>query len=95
MSLDSFTDTLETFRYRSCEELEWATKASVCAQLEDDLTLVKSSLVAQDSIAAVNALSDFIELVEQEKDASLTSEGYALLYCNAEALRARLAGKNE
>lgn len=95
LSLDSFTDTLETFRYRSCEELGWATDTAVCGQLEESLSQVKISLLAQDSVAAANALSNFIELVEQEKDASLTSEGYALLYFNADYLRAKLVGKNE
>jgi hypothetical protein len=90
LSLNSFTDTLETFRYRSCEELGWATDAAVCGQLEENLSQVKISLLAKDSVAAANALSNFIELVELEKDASLTSEGYALLFFNAEYLAERL-----
>ena len=90
MSLDSFTDTLETFRFRSCEELDWATDATVCGELADDLSEVKTNLQAGDSLSAANALSNFIELVEQEKGESLTSEGYALLYFNAEYLAERL-----
>ena len=89
-----FTDTLETFRFRSCEELNWATNAKVCGELEDNLSEVKANLQAGDSRSAANALSDFIELIEQEKDESLTSEGYALLYFNAEYLRKRLAGED-
>jgi hypothetical protein len=90
MNLDSFTDTLETFRLRSCEELGWATDAEICGELEDDLSKLKTALQDQDSVQAANVLSDFIELVEQEKDASLTSEGYALLFFNAEYLAERL-----
>jgi hypothetical protein len=90
MSLQDFTDTLETFRLRSCEELGWATDAEVCGQLKDDLSEIKTALQDQDSVQAANVLSDFIKLVEQEKDASLTSEGYALLYFNAEYLAERL-----
>lgn len=90
MSLDSFTDTLETFRFRSCEELDWATDATVCRELADDLSAVKANLQAGDSLSAANALSNFIELVEQEKGESLTSEGYALLYFNAKYLAERL-----
>ena len=44
----------------------------------------------EDSLSAANALAEFIALVEAEKDASLTSEGYALLYFNAEYLADRL-----
>ncbi|MBO6794531.1 MAG: hypothetical protein JJ895_11515 [Balneolaceae bacterium] len=92
MSLDSFTDTLETFCFRSCEELGWANDGTVCGQLEDDLSEIKTNLQEGDSLSAANAISDFIELVEQEKDESLTSEGYALLFFNAEYLRRRLEG---
>ena len=86
----AFTDTLETFRFRSCEELEWANDAGVCEELEDDLSEVKTALETEDSLAAANALAKFIALVEAEKNASLTSEGYALLYFNAEYLADRL-----
>ncbi|MBO6794533.1 MAG: hypothetical protein JJ895_11525 [Balneolaceae bacterium] len=89
-----FTDTLETFRFRSCEELNWATNSGVCGELKNDLSDIKANLQAGDSLSAANALSDFIKLVEQEKDKSLTSEGYALLYFNAEYLRRRLVGEN-
>ena len=90
LSLEAFTDTLETFRFRSCEELNWATDATVCGELEDDLSDIKANLQAGDSLSAANFLSDFLELVEQEKDESLTSEGYALLFFNAEYLAERL-----
>jgi hypothetical protein len=85
-----FTDTLETFRHRSCEELEWATDAGVCVELEEDLSEIRTALVAGDSLSAANALAEFIALVETEKNTSLTSEGYALLYFNAEYLAERL-----
>jgi hypothetical protein len=88
--INILTDTLETFRFRSCEELDWATDTVVCGELENDLYDVKANLQAGDSLSAANALSDFIELVEQEKGESLTSEGYALLYFNAEYLAERL-----
>lgn len=84
------TDTLKTFRFRSCTELDWATDTVVCGELENDLSEVKANLQAGDSLSAANALSNFIELVEQEKGESLTSEGYALLYFNAEYLAERL-----
>ncbi len=91
----SLTDTLETFRHRSCEELEWVTDAGVCIELEDGLSEVKANLQAGDSLSAANALTEFIDLVEVEKETSLTSEGYALLYFNAEYLRRRLDDANE
>ncbi len=89
MSLIDFSDTLETFRFRSCEELDWATDATVCGQLENELSQVKTALLAEDSLAAANALQRFIDLVEAEKEASLTSEGYALMYFNAQYLKKR------
>jgi hypothetical protein len=93
-SSESFTDTLETFRFRSCEELDWATNSGVCGELENELYQIKTALQKKDSVEAIHALSTFIELVEQEKDKSLTSEGYSLLFFNAEYLRKRLAGED-
>ncbi len=90
ISLISFTDTLETFRHRSCEELEWVTDAGVCIELEDGLSEVKANLQAGDSLSAANALKRVIDLVEAEKETSLTSEGYALLYFNAQYLGEKL-----
>ncbi len=90
LSLKSFTDTLETYRYRSCEELGWATDTTVCGQLEQQLTDVKTALQDQDSLGAANVLSEFIQLVEEEKETNLTSEGYALLFFNAQYLAERL-----
>ena len=90
LSFIDFTDTLETFRFRSCEELDWATDAGVCGELQDYLSEVKTALEMEDSLSAANALAEFIALVEAEKNASLTSEGYALLYFNAEYLADRL-----
>lgn len=92
-SRESFTDTLETFRSRSCEALGWATDTTVCGQLEDHLSQVRTALTTDDSLSAANALKVFIDLVEAEKEASLTSEGYALLYFNAQYLAGRLAEK--
>ncbi len=89
-TLDAFFDTLEPFPVRSCEELDWATDSTVCGQMETRLSEVKTSLVAEDSLSAANALKVFIDLVEAEKEASLTSEGYALLYFNAQYLAERL-----
>jgi len=89
-SLTSFTDTLETYRQRSCQELGWANDPAVCSQLEEDLNQVRSNLAAGDSLAAAGALQDFINLVQAEKDASLSSEGYALLFFNADYLADRL-----
>jgi len=90
MSLEAFIDTLETFRFRSCEELDWATNTTVCGTLEDQLSDVKASLSTGDSLSVANTLQDFLELVEAEKDQSLTSEGYALLYFNGKYLADRL-----
>ncbi len=90
LSLKSFTDTLETFRFRSCEELGWANNATVCGQLVQQLAEVKTALQDQDSLGAANVLSEFIQLVEEEKETSLTSEGYALLFFNAQYLAERL-----
>ena len=89
-SLSTFIDTVEVYRHRSCTELGWATDPGVCGELEDDLSEVKTALESEDSLSAANALKRFIDLVEAEKDASLTSEGYALLYFNAEYLADRL-----
>ena len=94
LSLESFTDTLETFRLRSCEELGWANDTTVCGQLENRLTEVKAALQNQDSVLAANVLAEFIELVKAEKETSLTSEGYALLFFNAEYLAERLRGED-
>jgi len=44
-------------------------------------------------VAAAGALQDFINLVQAEKDASLSSEGYALLFFNGQYLWKRLQGK--
>ena len=93
-SSESFTDTLETFRFRSCEELDWATNSGVCGELENELYQIKTALQKKDSVEAIHALSTFIELVEQEKDKSLTSEGYSLLFFNAEYLHSRLVGED-
>ena len=90
LSLQDFTDTLETFRYRSCEELGWATDEGVCGQLESYLEDVRSYLNNEDSLRAADALQDFIDLAESEKDNSLTSEGYALLYYNGRYLLEKL-----
>lgn len=95
LSLFDFTDTLETFRFRSCEELGWANDTRVCTQLEDDLLAVKTALVSEDSLVASNALNRFIKLVETEKEGSLTSEGYALLYFNAQFIAERLPDPRE
>jgi len=83
-------DTLETYRQRSCEELGWANDPQVCSRLEEDLNQVRSNLSAGDSLAAAGALQDFINLVQDEKEASLSSEGYALLFFNADYLADRL-----
>jgi len=89
-SLSEHIDTLETYRQRSCEELGWANDPAVCSRLEEDLNQVRSNLSAGDSLAAAGALSEFINLVESEKEASLSSEGYALLFFNADYLAGRL-----
>jgi len=94
LSLESFTDTLETFRFRSCEELGWANDTTVCGQLENQLSEVKTALQNQDSVQAANVLAEFIELVKAEIETSLTSEGYALLFFNSEYLAERLRGED-
>ncbi|MEQ9036156.1 hypothetical protein [Gracilimonas sp.] len=87
---NQLTDSLYNFLGRSCSELGWATDSTVCGQLEQQVNDVGDFLSAQDTVQAANALKEFIDLVEAEKDASLTSEGYALLYYNAQYLAARL-----
>lgn len=89
-SLSTFIDTMEVYRHRSCTELGWANDTKVCEELENDLSEVKTALEMEDSLSATNALAEFIALVETEKDASLTSEGYALMYFNAQYLADRL-----
>jgi len=89
-SLSEHIDTLETYRSRSCSELGWANDAAVCSTLKGQLSDVRSFLAAGDSVAAASTLAEFINLVEQEKDASLSSEGYALLFFNARYLADRL-----
>jgi len=62
--------------------------------LENQLSEVKAALQNQNSVLAAKVLAEFIELVEQEKETSLTSEGYALLFFNAEYLAERLRGED-
>lgn len=90
ISLQGFTDTLQTFRSRACEELDWANDTVVCNQLEGHLNDIENALTTQDTLQAAIALQDFIDLVQAEQNESLTSEGFALLYYNARYLATKL-----
>jgi hypothetical protein len=89
-------DTLETFRYRSCEELNWVTNHGVCNSLEVKIRNVKRHIERGKTKQAENVLNAFLNEVKAQRGKHITEEGYALLYYNAEYLRDQLnKGKEE
>lgn len=81
--------------------MDWLGNPSFVTQLENQLGQVRSKLVAGDSVQAAGSLANFIELVQATNHgqgpagASLTSEGYGLLYFNARYLLDRLPEPQE
>ncbi|MBO6586910.1 MAG: hypothetical protein JJ953_12450 [Gracilimonas sp.] len=90
MNLISFTDSLETFRYRSCEELGWITNQGICNSLQVKLRNFRRHLERDKPKQARNVLHAFINQVEAQRGKHITEEGYALLYFNAEYLMDKL-----
>jgi hypothetical protein len=91
----TFLDTVINQPDRA-ESLEWISDQSFADELNNQLQQTRSHLVAGDSVKAAAALSNFVDVVEATNagqgppGASLTSEGYALLYFNAKYLLDRL-----
>ena len=90
MSPQDFTDSLETFRLRSCEELGWITNQGICNSLRVKLRNVRRHLERDKPKQARNVLNAFINQVEAQRGKHITEEGYALLYFNAEYLMDKL-----
>lgn len=87
ISPQDFTDTLETFRYRSCEELNWVTNHGVCNSLEVKIRNVKRHIESGKTKQAANVLRAFLNEVKAQRGKHITEEGYALLYFNARYIR--------
>ncbi|MEX2602787.1 MAG: hypothetical protein WD361_01225 [Gracilimonas sp.] len=87
MSLQDFTDTLQTFRYQACEELGWVTNHGVCNSLEVKIRNVKRHIERGQLKQAGNVLRAFLNEVDAQRGKHITEEGYALLNFNARYLR--------
>jgi hypothetical protein len=91
----NFLDSLRSHIPKS-QDLNWLGDGAFAAGLRAQLGQVRSNLVAGDSLAAVTTLTNFVDIVEATNQgqgppgATLTSEGYALLYFNAQYLLERL-----
>jgi hypothetical protein len=90
MSLIDFTDTLQTFRRRSCEELGWITNKGICNSLDVKLRNVERHLERDKPRQAGNVLNAFLNELNAQRGKHITEEGYALLYYNAEYLQQRI-----
>jgi hypothetical protein len=90
MSLIDFTDTLQTFRRRSCEELGWITNKGICNSLDVKLRNVERHLERNKPRQAGNVLNAFLNELNAQRGKHITEEGYALLYYNAEYLQQRI-----
>ncbi len=90
MSLIDFTDTLQTFRRRSCEELGWITNKGICNSLDVKLQNVERHLERNKPRQAGNVLNAFLNELNAQRGKHITEEGYVLLYYNAEYLQKRI-----
>ena len=90
ISLEAFTDTLQTFHSRSCEELGWITNKGICNSLEVKIRNVKRHLERGKAKQAGNVLNAFLSEVQAQRGKHITEEGYALLYYNAQYLQQRI-----
>jgi hypothetical protein len=89
-NLEAFTDTLQTFHYRSCEELGWITNKGICNSLEVKIRNVKRHLERGKAKQAGNVLNAFLSEVQAQRGKHIMEEGYALLYYNAQYLQQRI-----
>ncbi len=89
-NIQDFTDTLQTFRYRSCEELGWITNKGICNSLDVKLRNVERHLERNKPKQAGNVLNAFLNELSAQRGKHITEEGYALLYYNAEYLQQRI-----
>jgi hypothetical protein len=85
-----FTDTLQTFRRRSCEELGWITNKGICNSLDVKLQNVERHLERNKPRQAGNVLNAFLNELNAQRGKHITEEGYVLLYYNAEYLQKRI-----
>ncbi|MCP9291555.1 FIMAH domain-containing protein [Gracilimonas sediminicola] len=89
-NIQDFTDTLQTFRRRSCEELGWITNKGICNSLDVKLRNVERHLERNKPKQAGNVLNAFLNELSAQRGKHITEEGYALLYYNAEYLQQRI-----
>jgi len=80
-----FTDSLYSFTRQACD-LGWVTNKGICRSLQAKLDNVQRQLKAGKTKTAANGIQSFLNEVEAQKGKHLTSEGYGLLYFNAEYL---------
>ena len=71
-------------------ELGWITDEAVAASARDYLTLARADIDLGEPEAARGPLNALLALVEEEQDAALSSEAYALLRYNTEYILDRL-----
>lgn len=72
----------------------WVTNSAANITLDKKLNAIKNDLGAKNKAAALTHLTEFINEVENQKAAGLSSEGYALLKYNALYLQDNLLKKN-
>lgn len=89
IGVEAYADSLHSWTSFACDTT-WANDEDVCNVLQSSATQIYDYLMTQDTLQAAIALQDFIDLVQAEENKSLTSEGYALLYYNAQYLAAQL-----
>ncbi|WP_138431953.1 FIMAH domain-containing protein [Fodinibius saliphilus] len=91
-------DSLITYQDQACN-LKWITQKGICNSLKKKLDNVKRHLKKGKEKTARNVLTAYINQVKAQKDKHLTSEGYGLLFFNAEYLKNQLSkespGKNK
>jgi hypothetical protein len=90
-----FLDTLIN-QTGKAQSLGWISDQNFVNELNNQLQQTRTHLSAGDSVKAATVLSDFVDVVEATNagqgppGATLTPEGYALLYFNAQYLLKRL-----
>ncbi len=84
-----YLDTLRTYPERARQQ-GWITTDAAASRYEETLNAAYDHLAAADSVLAQQALSEVATQAEADSGDVLTSEGYALLYYNADYLAQRL-----
>ncbi len=84
-----FLDTLRTYPERARQQ-GWITTDAAASRYKEKLNAAYDHLAATDSVRAQQALSEVTAHAEADSGDVLTSEGYALLYYNADYLAQRL-----